>query len=295
MKESVKAYAKINLHLDVCAKRADGYHDVELVMQSVSLHDVICAELTESGDVICVCDNAYVPTNEKNIAYRAARLFLEYTGDGRGARISIEKHIPMAAGLAGGSTDAAATLIALNKLMGHPLDLAALCTLGARLGADVPFCICGGTAFTDGRGDVIHSFPSIPQNSVIVIACGGEGVSTPWAYNMLDEMYNDFKDYARKGTDALRSVLLSENPEDFYKYTFNLFEDGVFAERPVAAALKGLMLANGAKGAMMSGSGPSVFGVFSSKTQAELAVNEIKESLPECFVEICTPVEQNEI
>ncbi len=295
MREKVNAYAKINLHLDVCAKREDGYHDVQLVMQAVSLCDIVEVELTDTKGIVCECNVEAVPANEKNIAYRAAAMLLEAVGQYRGVRITIEKNIPMAAGLAGGSTNAAAVLVALNRLLDKPLSETELCALGAKLGADVPFCICGGTAFTDGRGDVLHDFPTMPQDTVLVIACGGEGVSTPWAYGMLDKKYNDFKDYKIKGTEELKSALASSHPKDFYRYMFNLFEEPVFADRPVAAELKSLMLNNNAKAAMMSGSGPSVFGVFENAQQAELAVKAIKAKLPQCFAQTCFPVKRTEI
>ncbi len=295
MTETVKAYAKINIHLDVCGKRDDGYHDVELVMQTVSLCDRVSVELSAETDIVCECSNPQVPTGQENIACRAARLFLDSIGKSAGVKISIDKHIPMAAGLAGGSTDAAATLVALNRLCGKPLGEAELCALGSRLGADVPFCICGGTLFTDGRGDVLHDFPTLSENTAIVIACGGEGVSTPWAYRMLDKKYNDFKHYKKRGTEGLRDALLSDDSKLFYKHMFNIFEEPVFAERPVAADLKAAFMKNGALCSMMSGSGPSVFAVFNTKEEAQAACCAIKKQFPDCTVEACHPTPKTQI
>ena len=275
MTQTLKAYAKINLHLDIKGIREDGYHDVETVMQTVSLCDTVTVTLTDSG-VDCECDVEGVPTDEKNIAVRAAKLFLDAIGSGAGAHIRIEKKIPMAAGLAGGSTDAAATLKALNMLYGEPLAKGELLSLGSRLGADVPFCISCGCAYSDGRGDILHEFPSIPEDTVLVVACGGEGVSTPWGYRLMDETYDNFKSYTTKGTDSLRAVLEGNGPEEFYGHIFNIFEGPVLRERPVAAEIKRVMLDMGARAAMMSGSGPSVFGIFKDTGDAEKVAAAIK-------------------
>jgi 4-diphosphocytidyl-2-C-methyl-D-erythritol kinase len=288
MTQTVRAYAKINLHLDIKGIRADGYHDVETVMQTVSLCDTVTVTLTDSS-VSCECDAEGVPADEKNIAVRAARLFLDAIGSNRGAHIRIEKRIPMAAGLAGGSTDAAATLKALNMLYGEPLEESELLSLGSRLGADVPFCIRGGCAYSDGKGDILHEFSRIPEDTVIVVACGGEGVSTPWGYRLMDETYDNFKDYATKGTDALKAALDSDEPESFCGYIFNIFEAPVLRERPVAAELKQTMLDMGARAAMMSGSGPSVFGIFKDTGDAEKVAEAIKSA--GYFACVCSPTE----
>ncbi len=293
MKITVNAYAKINLHLDVTAKRSDGYHNVENVMQSVSLCDYVTAELNDTGVITLECDVATVPTGEGNIAYRAAALFFECVGKECGAHIKIEKHIPMAAGLAGGSTDAAATLVALNRLCGKPMCEGELCELGAQLGADVPFCITGGAAYSDGRGDILHPFPSLPDNAVLLVACGGEGVSTPWAYKLLDTDNNDFEGYIPRGTDKLQDSLESDTPERFAEHIFNLFEASVLPLRPVGAKLKEAMQKGGAVAAMMSGSGPSVYGVFSDTATAERVRDEIIALGAAAFV--CTSVAKQEI
>ena len=276
MSETVRAYAKINLHLDITGIREDKYHNVETVMQSVSLFDTVTVRLIEDKKIVCECDVEGVPTDGKNIAVRAAELYLEHIKSKNGAHVKIEKRIPMAAGLAGGSTDAAATLVALNRLCGNALSINELCALGGRLGADVPFCIEGGCAYSDGKGDVLHPFPQIPKDTVFVIACGGEGVSTPWGYGLMDKTYDNFKSYAPKGTDELKNALCSSTPEDFSKHLFNIFEDPVLAERPVAAQIKSMMLDGGATAAMMSGSGPSVYGIFKSKADANGVAERIR-------------------
>ena len=288
MTETVKAYAKINLHLDITGIRADGYHNVDNVMQTVTLFDTVTVEFTDSKEISCECDVAGVPTDEKNIAVRAAKLYCESVGLNKGVRVKIEKRIPMAAGLAGGSADAAATLVALNRLQGNLLDEKTLFDIGARLGADVPFCIAGGCAYTNGRGDLLHSFPKIPDRTVFVVACGGDGVSTPWAYGLMDREHNNFTDYKAKGIEILRESLESDHPKEFYKYIFNIFEDPVLGQRPVAAQIKDIMLDSGALNAMMSGSGPSVYGVFSTEAEAEMASEAIREK--GYFASVCYPV-----
>ncbi len=286
MIETVKGYAKINLHLDITGIREDKYHNVETVMQSISIFDRVTVTPCDRG-ISCECDVEGVPTDGKNIAVRAAQIYLETISSQGGVHIKIEKRIPMAAGLAGGSTDAAATLVALNRLNKDALSKEQLCELGSRLGADVPFCIEGGCAYSDGKGDILHPFPSIPENTVFLVACGGDGVSTPWGYGLMDRVYNNFTDYSPKGTKGLKDALLSDRPESFVKYLFNIFEEPVLAERPVAAQIKKMMLDGGAIAAMMSGSGPSVYGVFDNTDDAERAADIIKNN--GYFAEACFP------
>lgn len=288
MKKTIKAYAKINLHLDVTGIREDGYHSVETVMQSVSLCDEVTVSLIDDGKVYAKCNIDGLPEDDGNIAVRAARLYLSEIGSDKGAIISIEKRIPMAAGLAGGSADAAATLLALNALFGGALSDELLLALGARLGADVPFCISCGTKYSDGRGDVLHAFPTLSEDAVFVIACGGEGVSTPWGYRLLDECFERFSGYSPVGCEALRSAIAEGGTFDFAKHLFNIFERPVTEHRPVASELLDILRKNGALAAMMSGSGPSVFGVFASKERATAALTAL---LPlNCFACICHPV-----
>ena len=287
MTEQIKAYAKINIHLDIKSKREDGFHDVETIMQSVSLCDGITVTLTDDEVFCAECNVGEVPTGDKNIAVRAAKLFAERAALEKGAKITIDKRIPMAAGLAGGSTDAAAVLVAMNRLCNDRFSYDELCDMAATLGSDVPFCISGGTSYSEGRGEILTPFSPLPSDTVLVIACGGEGVSTPWAYGLMDKEFNDFADYTPKGVDSLEKALLSNETKLFYRHLFNIFEAPVSAHRPAVAHMRELMLQNGAKAAMMSGSGPSVFGVFEDILWAELA----REALAECgyFAAVCTP------
>ncbi len=270
----IKGYAKINLHLDVTGIMENGFHCVNNIMQSVSLCDTVTLKMREDGIITVDCDIEGVPKNESNLAYRAARLFCERAKASVGADIYIEKNIPMAAGLAGGSADAAATLKGMNELCGAPLSQDELCAIGSELGSDIPFCIVGGAAFADGKGDILHPFPKMPD-CIIVVACGGEGVSTPQAYRMLDQKYDSFCSYTPVDTSALRSAAERGDIVDIAKNTFNIFEQPVLAVRPVAAAIKKAMTDGGAIRAMMSGSGPSVFGIFDSDEAAEQAARII--------------------
>ena len=275
--KAVKGYAKINLHLDVTGIMADGYHSVQTVMQSLSLCDEVSVTLRDEPIFDAECNVDGVPTDEKNIAVRAARLYLEKVGKTGGAHIAIEKNIPMAAGLAGGSADAAAVLVALDAHFGGLLGEDELCRLGAALGADVPFCISCGTKYSDGRGDILHEFPKLSDDLIFLVACGGEGVSTPWGYRLIDETFDRFANYAPKGTDALRSAIEAEDKHAFCDHIFNIFESPVLSERPVAAKIKQMILDDGAIAAMMSGSGPSVFGVFEDADRAEACAIELRD------------------
>ena len=271
-----KGFAKINLHLDIVGRLDGGYHSVKTVMQAVSIWDEVTVTLTECG-YSAECDVPGVPTDEKNIAVRAVRLYCETIGSDCGAHIKIQKNIPMAAGMAGGSADAAAALRAINHLHGDVLTLPELCAIGSKLGADVPFCIVGGTAYADGKGDELHYMTEMPDVA-IVAACEGEGVSTPWAYGLLDEIYNDFDaqgGYVPHDTELLASALKSSDARAIADSMYNIFEAPVLEARPVAADVRRVMLESGALGAMMSGSGPSVFGIFASDEDAERAAEAL--------------------
>lgn len=293
MTEQIQAYAKINLYLDIKSKRNDGYHNVETVMQSVSLCDSISVTLTDDGEFFVQCDVADVPTGDKNIAVRAARLFLERASLENGVSIKIEKHIPMAAGLAGGSTDAAAVLVALNRLCDNLFSYEELCEMASMLGSDVAFCISGGCSYSEGRGEVLTSLLPIPSDTVFVIACGGEGVSTPWAYELMDRAYNDFEAYKPRGVERFKTALSSDEPKNFSNEIFNIFEEPVMAARPQVSKMKGLMLKNGARVTMMSGSGPSVFGIFDNYKHAE----DARAALEGCgyFACVCKPTAKADI
>lgn len=286
----VTGYAKINLHLDVLGIMENGYHAVETVMQTVSLCDDVTLSLTEKDGFFLRCNIQEIPTDSRNLAIRAAQLFCEATGVSKCLDIEIQKRIPMAAGMAGGSADAAAVLVGMNRLYGELLSTEELCVLGARLGADVPFCIVGGTAYADGKGDVLHPFPSMPDCS-LVIACAGEGVSTPWAYGILDEQYDHFTDWTAHGNlDALKCAMQEKNLRGVVKNMYNIFEKPVLARRPVGAQIREILENSGALGAMMSGSGPSVFGIFENEACAQNAMCALLERGYDPY--LCHPIEK---
>ena len=275
MKTRVKGFAKINLHLDVTDIRNDGYHNIQSIMQTVSLCDIIDIEITQENDIVIECDQTGVPLDERNIAYKAAKLFFDKANINSGVKITIKKNIPMAAGLAGGSADGAAVLVGLNELFDAILSDSDIYALGAALGADVPFCISCGCCYTEGIGEKLTDIDPLLPETVLVIACGGEGVSTPMAYGMLDSKYNKFVDYIPRGCDELKSTL-KLGGSDFYKYIFNIFEEPVSSVREAVGLAKKIMLDNGACASMMSGSGPSVFGNFLNIEDAERAVSKLK-------------------
>lgn len=272
-----KGYAKINLHLDITGIMDNGYHSVQTVMQSLTLCDDVTVTLRNDGIYTVTSNVDGVPTDEKNLAVKAAKAFEKRIGRVIGADIHIEKRIPMAAGLAGGSADAAATLLALNELLRDLLTLDELCEIGSALGADVPFCIVGGSAYADGKGDLLHPFPKL-CDCYVVVACGGEGVSTPWAYKLLDEKYNNFERgyYSARGVEKLEKAMKNGSISDICNNMYNIFEEPMLAERPVAKNIKDIMLSSGACGAMMSGSGPSVFGIFDDERSAENALKRVE-------------------
>ncbi len=289
-----RANAKINLYLNVVSRRENGYHNLESLMQTVSLCDLVSVDFRPAPHTsisLQASGNADMPTDCRNLAWRAAERYLEATAQTGEVRIFIEKHIPMAAGLAGGSADAAAVLRALNRLCGRRLSTEELCSIGEKLGADVPFCIVGGTSLVRGIGEVLTELPAMPD-CPLVVACMGEGVSTPAAYAKLDEKHGDF---AIPAPQDPRLELVCDSLKNGEIYTacahfFNLFEEVVPKEQPFVDRLKDTMMTNGAVRAMMSGSGPSVFGVFDSAEAAERACRALCAMGAAAFV--CHPCEK---
>ncbi len=273
MNVTVEAYAKINLFLDIESLRNDGYHNILSYMQSVSLHDTLTVEYepAKNKSIEIVCQDLSIPRDNKNLAYKAADVFPIETGR---IRITIEKRIPMSAGLAGGSADAAAVLIALNSVTPEPLSSDELKALGNKLGADVPFCIERGSCIASGTGDILKKAPSMPKFP-IVIAKMGDGMSTPEAYRALDSKYNGFTGYIPK-TEMLDILISHESSislSDYSRGLFNIFESVVEPCRPFVTELKSIMLSNGAVASMMSGSGTSVFGIFETEDEAKKALS----------------------
>lgn len=288
MIKSLNANAKINLYLDVTGIRDNGYHNIKSIMQTVNLCDTVTVETFDDPcEIALTCSWPSVPTGEKNIAYKAAAAFYrEYGMHDSGCRIHIEKRIPMEAGLAGGSTDAAAVLKLLNELYNKPFNMDRLCAIGAKLGADVPFCIMGGTMLCEGIGEMLSPLPPMPHCH-IVVARGGEGISTPVAYGLIDEKHS--RNFSSPGGDyhKLHNGLSCGSIHTVASSMYNIFEDVILPAHSVATKLKEIMIEHGALGAMMSGSGPSVFGLFMSEDAAAKAA-EKAGTIAKAF--ICKPV-----
>lgn len=277
----INAYAKINLHLDVTGKRNDGFHDIVSYMQTVSLCDTVTLELAERIQVV----GNYGVDEKKDLAYRAAELFFERTGIPFGAKVSINKRIPMQAGLAGGSADAAAVLKGLNELYSVGLSPNELAKIGEALGSDVPFCVLGGGKLAYGRGEIFKDAPKMPD-CAIVIAKGSEGMSTPAQYRMLDSIYNDFNGYS-PNEESLNALLLAIREKDIRGIGSNLFN--IFEETGgYDAELMNIMKKHGALGTLLSGSGSAVFGIFENTDAARSAEKQLKDTGADAF--LCVPV-----
>lgn len=275
-----KAKAKINLYLDVLAKREDGFHDIKTVMASVSFGDdiTVSAQPAPKTSVrMTLAGTKFLPTDSRNLAVRAAELFLERARVTASVEIHMVKRIPIAAGLAGGSSDAAAVLRALNKLYGKLFSIPALNSIAAELGSDVVYCLYGKCALCEGRGEIITKIKT-DVTSYAVIAIGNEHVSTPQAYRALDELYSDFDGTVSTGGDKCFEKLidgLNKNCLDI-NGLFNCFESAVLPGCPGASRIKSRLVELGAKASMMSGSGPSVFGLFDNLPSAKHATEQLR-------------------
>ncbi len=282
----IKTPAKINLALDVTGKLENGYHTIESVFQTVGLYDEIEVTLNNSGiNITCELPADFakadpIPCDERNIAYKAAKLFSETTGYSGGCDIHIIKGIPSQAGMGGGSTDAAAVLYCLNSLTGSKLENAELAAMGKKLGADVPFFFTGGTAYVEGIGEKITSLPDY-SGRVLVIAKGTEGVSTAEAYANIDALTSPLHPPVQQLVNTLKS-----NSEDAYKYFGNLFEQAVQLKE--VDEIKSVMTDNGSLKAVMTGSGSAVFGIFSSTEKAKVCAEKLREK--SYFAAVCMTV-----
>lgn len=272
-----KAYAKVNLSLDVLRKRSDGYHDLCMIAHTVDLCDDITIELTESGTVSCSCSVGFIPSDGRNLAVAAANLFFERTGLWNGgARISIEKCIPVCAGLGGGSADAAAVLRALNRLLSAGLAERDLCELAIPLGSDVPFCVGGGAQLMEGKGEVLTPLPLLPD-CFLVICKPADSLSTERVFT-----YSDSRPIKhRPDTAGMIRALEVGNISDFGRRMFNVLEEPASRLVREIAPIRGRLIDLGALGACMTGSGSAVIGLF---TDSEVAANAAR-SLSDVYAE----------
>lgn len=282
MKITVKAPAKINLSLDVLGKRPDGYHEISTVMQAVSLYDTVTVTDNDSGEVTVFCGYEGVPNDESNIAVKAALRFFDYCKmPKKGVYIEIDKQIPTQAGLAGGSSDGAAVIFALNQLFSAHLNPADMNAIAERVGADVPFCVQGGTKLCTGIGATLKKLPSLSCSDIVICKPDAVSVSTAEAYKKVDALA-PHPCY----TDEMVKAIYSR---DMFMITSTIFNDFELAlQIPEVNEIKSVMLKNKAKGAGMSGSGSAVFAVFTSSKKAQKCCDELKEKYPQTF--LCKPV-----
>ena len=261
MKE--QAYAKINLGLQVLGNRPDGYHEVDMIMQSVSLADEI--EFTAAEDFLLTTNDPMLPCDESNLAWKAAKIMADLIHRKPNVHIHIKKEIFMAAGLAGGSTDGAAVLRGLNKFWNANLSIKELENIGAKLGSDVPFCVAGGTIRATGRGEILKPLPDIPIMWLVLAKPYDLDVSTAWVYKNIDTRHHEEKYFI----DPLETAIIEQDKAGIIDNMGNVLESVTIPAYPVIAEIKTAMLSAGALAVLMSGSGPTVFGVVADKASAE--------------------------
>ena len=269
---TMKAYAKINLGLDVLRKRADGYHDVCMIMQSLDLYDTINISKSPTEGISMKTNLSYIPNDKGNLVYKAATLFFDTLSIQDGLNIRLEKSIPVAAGLAGGSSDAAATLKGLNELYQTGLSNEELMKLGVKIGADVPYCIQLGTALSEGIGEVLTTLPSIPDCTILLVK-PDISVSTKYVYENLrlsDTMHHP-------DISAMREALERGDLNALTKKMDNILQTVTLSDYPIITKIKHKMLELGAMNSMMSGSGPTVFGIYKNNELARKAFNYFKK------------------
>lgn len=268
---TLKGYAKINLTLDVTGIRDNGYHDVKMIMQNIDLYDNVTIKLTDE-EIVIKSNADYIPSGKKNIAYRAAELFFEETGIKKGCEIYIEKNIPVAAGLAGGSVDGACVLKGLNILTNAGLSDEKLAEIGLKLGADVPYCLLGKTALAEGLGEKLTEIAPL-KKTIICLAKPDYSVNTASVYKEFDNI----KNVMHPDTDGALDAIKKGDIRQLGKRLYNVLEEVTGQKYSVIGQIKGIMYDHGSIGAVMSGSGPSVFGFFENEEDALSASKEIKK------------------
>ncbi len=283
----VKVAAKINLMLDILKRLQNGYHSLFMIMQSVDLYDTVTVEKNNENKIIIKCDTEGVPCNEKNIAYKCAKAFFDACNiKEQGITIEIEKNIPMAAGTAGGSADGAGVLYCLNKIYKTNLTTTELAEIGAKVGADIPFSLTGGTAIALNTGNVIAPVKDLPE-CYIVLCKPDQDVSTPEAYAQFDALSR----VRHLDRVAMIEAVASGDYENICNYCGNVFEQAV--EVPKRPHIKGVMRKCGADACCMSGSGPTVFGLFSAKEKAEDCYNKLSKKYDSVY--LCKPANKGVI
>jgi 4-diphosphocytidyl-2-C-methyl-D-erythritol kinase len=277
-----KAYAKLNISLDAAERRADGYHDMTMVMQTVSLCDEVEIALNDSGRVQAKCNLPFVPGDARNLAVRAALCYLRAAGkEGQGMLVALDKKVPVGAGMGGGSSDAAAVLRALNRHYGA-LSPEELEILSAEVGSDVPFCVRGGTALATGRGEKLQSLPDMPDCEFLI--CKPDfSISTPELFRKLDQSGTR----CRPDTEGIVAALHAGELEQLCRRMYNVFEDLDDRRLRTVREIKGRLLDHGALGAVMTGTGSAVFGVFRPGTVPDGAAEELRKEYGFCEKAVC--------
>ena len=270
----LRALAKINLGLDVVGKRGDGYHEVRMVMQTIQMYDVLEIEKKAEPGITLTTNIPYVPTDERNLVYKAARMLMDEFHIEEGLTMNLEKFIPVAAGMAGGSSDAAAAFVGVNRIFGLGLSEEELMKRAVKVGADVPYCVMRGTALAEGIGEKLTRLPRLPQ-SYVLVGKPGVNVSTKIAYENLN--LND-PAMVHPDIDGMVNAIHEGDLDGMISRMGNVFEPGIIRRYPIIREIKALMENNGARKAMMSGSGPTVFGIFDSKEKMEQAAAVLRDS-----------------
>ena len=275
----VKAYAKLNLTLDILGRRPDGYHDLRMVMQSVDLADQLAINPAEGAGRMST-NLSYLPADGRNLAQLAAAAFREAAGKGGAVDITIEKHIPVCAGMGGGSSDAAAVLRAMNEMTGAGLTPARLAEIGQQVGSDVPYCVLGGTALAEGRGELLTPLAPLPACTVVI--CKPQfPISTPQLFAQADSK----RLTCHPDTDGLLRALEAGDLIGVSRRLYNVFEDVLDSRRRQEVdAIKAALIDCGALGASMSGSGPTVFGLFDRKEPAQEAFDRLSGQYKDVFL-----------
>lgn len=269
----LRALAKINLGLDILRKREDGYHEVRMIMQTIQMYDVLEMRKVKKPGISLTVNYPYIPSDERNLVYKAAKLLMDEFQVKGGVEIRLEKFIPVAAGMAGGSSDAAAALVGINRLFKLGLSEEELVERAVNIGADVPYCIMRGTALAEGIGEKLTRIAQVPDCYVLV-GKPGISVSTRTAYESLQLD----KIQSHPDIDGMIRDIENGDLRAMTEKMENVFEPGIIGKYPVIGEIRELMEANGALKAMMSGSGPTVFGIFDSREKMEAAAAVLRES-----------------
>ena len=279
-----KAYAKLNISLDVSKAREDGYHDMVMVMQTVSLCDELSITLDQTGIVRAEADLRYIPRDDRNLAVKAAKLYFAKTGrEGTGAVIRMKKRIPVGAGMAGGSSDAAAVIRALSRTFGQELKKDEMMALAERTGSDVAFCVLGGTALAEGRGEILTPLRDMPD-CTIVICKPDYSISTPELFRAIDRE----KLRVHPDTAGILEAIQEGNLAQICRRMYNVFEDVPDRRMKIIGGIKTRLINKGAEGAVMTGTGSAVFGIFTDENTAKKACSAMAREVP--FTCLAKPV-----